>query len=106
METMNDRPATLHDTFEALLPAVRDACLGLYGGRLLAQAVFGSVAWGTQGPDSDIDLLLVADPLPHGRMARVGDWRSFAAPLLFLGSGGPPPRRLPQAAGLPTMGAP
>jgi hypothetical protein len=33
--------------------------------------VFGSVAWGTKRPDSDIDLLLVADDLPHGHVPPV-----------------------------------
>jgi predicted nucleotidyltransferase len=42
----------------------------LYGKRLVACAVFGSVGRGTPRDGSDIDLLIVADDLPSGRMSR------------------------------------
>ena len=54
--------------FEALLPAVADACRATYGDRLVSLAVFGSVARGTPKADSDVDLLVVADDLPRGRI--------------------------------------
>ena len=60
--------------FEDLLTALRVACLGHYQGRFVSLAVFGSVGRGTMRPDSDIDLLVVADPLPKGRMRRVEDF--------------------------------
>jgi hypothetical protein len=72
-------------TFEALLPPLRDACASHYGGRLVSLAVFGSVGRGTPRADSDIDLLIVADPLPRGRVARVeefGPIESVLAPRL------------------------
>lgn len=67
----------LRDTFEEILAAVRDASVRHYGERLVSLAVFGSVARGTAGPESDVDLLLVADPLPRGRMARVREFEEI-----------------------------
>lgn len=66
----------LKDTFESLLPEIRKAAVQHYGERLISLAVFGSVARRTMRPDSDIDLLLVIDPLPDGRMARVGEFEA------------------------------
>ena len=64
----------LKDTFDQILTAVRNACLEHYGTRLQSLALFGSVARGTMRPDSDIDLVLVVDPLPDGRMARMDEF--------------------------------
>ena len=60
--------------FETLLQSLPDACRAVYGDRLVAVAVFGSVARGKMRPDSDIDLLVVARTLPFGRMARVREF--------------------------------
>ncbi len=57
-----------YDEIVAALPA---AALQVYGQRLKALVLFGSVARGVQRPDSDIDLLLVAEPLPERRTARI-----------------------------------
>lgn len=67
--------------FERILAALPAACEAVYGGRLLSLAVFGSVARGTMRPDSDIDLLLVADPLPAGRMQRRAEFDAVEARL-------------------------
>ncbi|GAB4471888.1 MAG: nucleotidyltransferase domain-containing protein [Burkholderiaceae bacterium] len=61
----------LKDTFERIVEAVATACREVYGDRLVALALFGSVARGTMRPDSDIDLLLIVDPLPPNRRARL-----------------------------------
>lgn len=66
----------IHQAFEEILEAVRRECVGLYGDRLVSLAVFGSVARGTMGPESDVDLLIVAEPLPRGRMARVREFEA------------------------------
>lgn len=66
----------LREIFEGILEAVSGACHAEYGERLVSLAVFGSVARGTMGPESDVDLLLVADPLPRGRMARVREFEA------------------------------
>jgi predicted nucleotidyltransferase len=55
---------------ERLLTGLRER----YGDRLIAVALFGSVARGTQREDSDIDFLIVARDLPRGRTARVDEF--------------------------------
>ena len=60
--------------FAPVLAALADAIREHYGDRLRALAIFGSVGRGTAGPDSDIDLLVVADDLPRGRLARVREF--------------------------------
>jgi hypothetical protein len=64
----------LDDVFDRLLRAVAEACRSVYRERLIGIAVFGSVARGTMRPDSDVDLLVVADPLPQGRLVRMEEF--------------------------------
>lgn len=61
-----------------LFTAVREAILATYGERLVAVAVFGSWARGAATPTSDLDLLVVAEPLPPSRMKRVREFRPVA----------------------------
>ena len=67
--------------FEALLAHVLQACQQHYGPRLVSLAVFGSVGRGTPHPGSDLDLLIVADDLPIGRLQRADDFRAVEAAL-------------------------
>jgi len=60
----------LEQVFSALLRA----CEEVYGERLIAVVIFGSHGRGTARPDSDIDLLLIAEPLPNGRVRRVEEF--------------------------------
>jgi predicted nucleotidyltransferase len=62
--------------FAPVVNAAADACRAVYGPRLGAVALYGSVARGTARPDSDIDLYVVVRDLPAGRLARS---REFAA---------------------------
>lgn len=75
----------LREHFEQLVADLQAVCEDIYGARLVSLAVFGSVGRSTPRPDSDIDLLLVADPLPDGRMRRSAEFeeveRRMAAPL-------------------------
>ena len=64
--------------YDNLLDTVLKACKAHYGPRLVALAVYGSVGRATPRPDSDIDLLLVADDLPDGRIPRVEEFRVMA----------------------------
>lgn len=57
-----------------LAHAVAENALKSYGARLLTFAVFGSVARGAARADSDLDCLLVVDPLPDGRGARLREF--------------------------------
>lgn len=71
--------------FEALLESLVKECVRFYGERLVSVAVFGSVGRGTARPDSDIDVLIVADPLPRGRMPRVREFESGVLAALVPG---------------------
>jgi len=64
----------LKQEFDKLLSEVSKAVQRFYNERLVTFAVYGSVARGTQRADSDVDLLLVCDPLPAGRVRRVAEF--------------------------------
>ena len=53
--------------FDTLLTAVKQ----YYDVDLFSCAIFGSYARRVQTPESDLDVLIVADKLPNGRMKRV-----------------------------------
>ena len=72
---------TLMERYDAILSRVAEEVARLYGPRLVACAVFGSVGRGTQRQDSDIDLLIVARDLPRGRFARVAEFLAVEARL-------------------------
>ena len=80
-----DAAMSYRAAFDAIVAALVPAAQAVYGERLLALALFGSVARGTMRPDSDIDLFLVADPLPAGRLARITEFErvehGLAGPL-------------------------
>ena len=69
----------LISNFERLLEAVLTACQRHYGDRLISVAVYGSLGRGTPRPDSDADLLIVAEDLPEGRIARARDFQAVEA---------------------------
>jgi hypothetical protein len=70
--------ARLVRQYDRLLDTVLKSCKAHYGSRLAALAVYGSVGRATPRADSDIDLLLVAEDLPDGRIARVEEFRVMA----------------------------
>lgn len=74
--------ATTREVFEGLLRVLEDAVLRAYGERLVSLVVFGSVGRGVPRPDSDVDALIVADPLPDGRIRRVDEFSAMVEPML------------------------
>lgn len=64
----------MHPVYDALLDDVLAACRGHYSSRLVSVAVFGSVGRRVPRPDSDLDLLIVAEDLPKGRLSRADDF--------------------------------
>ncbi|MEO8678484.1 MAG: nucleotidyltransferase domain-containing protein [Vicinamibacterales bacterium] len=73
--------AGMHPFYDVLVEAASKACQRHYGARLVSVAVFGSVGRRTPGPDSDIDLLVVAEQLPRGRLARSDDFAAVERSL-------------------------
>lgn len=67
--------------FDHLAVALGKACRQVYRQRLVAVAVFGSVGRGTPRPDSDLDVLVVAEGLSDGRMRRVREFEGVEAVL-------------------------
>jgi predicted nucleotidyltransferase len=84
---------TVRQRFEEVLPPLLRACEEVYGERLVSLVIFGSGGRGTARPDSDLDLLLIASPLPDGRMRRVEEFEAVEKRLRALlppGLGVPP----------------
>jgi predicted nucleotidyltransferase len=71
----------LHETYARLTERLLEETRRCYGGRLVSLVLYGSVARGTMRPDSDIDLLVVATPLPRGRMPRVQEFEAVERAL-------------------------
>jgi predicted nucleotidyltransferase len=66
-----------HPLIERVLTEFVAGCRRHYGPRLAAVAVFGSIGRGTARPDSDLDVLVVVDALPDGRIKRAADFQSI-----------------------------
>ena len=66
----------LQEKFKELEDFLLSRIKAFYGERLISVIVFGSVARGSQNFDSDLDLLIIADPLPSGRMKRITEFEA------------------------------
>ena len=71
----------LKEIYENVVNHLRDAIIECYNKRLISICVFGSVGRGTPGPSSDIDILIVANPLPKGRVRRVQEFEKVEETL-------------------------
>ena len=67
--------------YEEILRRLVTELRALYGARLVACAVYGSVGRGSPRHDSDVDLLIVARDLPRGRLDRVEEFLPVEAKL-------------------------
>jgi predicted nucleotidyltransferase len=72
---------SLREHVEQLLADVAAATHRYYGDRLVSLVAFGSMGRGTPRPDSDLDLLIVANLLPDGRPARLEEFASVERAL-------------------------
>ncbi len=63
--------STLAALTQQLLHSLTEACAGHYGDSLVSLVIYGSVARCTATHQSDIDILLVVENLPSGRMNRM-----------------------------------
>ncbi len=66
----------LKERFRELERMLLSEIRSFYGDRLISVVVFGSVGRETQSFDSDIDLLIIAEGLPKGRMKRIREFGS------------------------------
>lgn len=86
-------------SFFAELAVSLATLLHLLGPRLRSVALFGSCARGTPAPESDIDLLIVGDPLPSSLEGRLEELRPVTEAVYRFARTRPPRRRelhLPQ----------
>lgn len=78
----------IREKFREFLRELLTQSIFFYGDRLVTLAVFGSVGRGSQRADSDIDILLVAENLPDGRLKRMEEFEqvedALAASLVRL----------------------
>jgi hypothetical protein len=66
----------LQERFKELEDFLLSRIKAFYGESLISVVVYGSVARGSQNFDSDLDLLIIADKLPKGRMKRIREFEA------------------------------
>lgn len=68
--------AMLKESFDELVDRMVCAVRAVYGERLISIVLYGSVARGTMRHDSDMDVVIVAEGLPNGRMSRIREFEA------------------------------
>ena len=71
----------MHAAYDELLAGLVAACRRHYGDNLRSVAVYGSVGRGVPRPDSDVDLLIVAENLASRHALRLRDFRAVEEAL-------------------------
>ncbi|MCL6559866.1 MAG: nucleotidyltransferase domain-containing protein [Firmicutes bacterium] len=64
----------IREKFQEFLRDLLSQTTRYYGDRLVTLAVFGSVGRGRQRADSDIDIMLIVEDLPDGRLKRIQEF--------------------------------
>ena len=62
------------EQYDMILEALVNELKSFYGERLISAAVFGSVGRRTPNYNSDIDILIIAEKLPTGRIKRIKEF--------------------------------
>ncbi len=62
------------EKYDMLLEALKNELKSFYGERLISAVVFGSVGRRTPNYNSDIDILIISEKLPAGRIKRVKEF--------------------------------
>ena len=81
MPQKRSRKNPVQRRFDWLLTRLERALRDFYGGRLVSVVVYGSVGRGRPSAESDVDFLIVAEPLPNGRMPRMDEFQSVKKAL-------------------------
>jgi len=71
----------IKEPYRSLIERLLSLLLSKLGENLISVVIYGSVARGSAQKDSDIDILIVADSLPRGRMERQKLFLSIEEPL-------------------------
>ncbi len=87
MTTPASAPLFPYTAADALTVAARRC----YGSRLVSLAVFGSAARNAATPESDLDVFVVADELPTGRIRRVREFECVETEVENVLGGACPP---------------
>lgn len=64
----------IRENFEKLSKRILKEVKSHYKEKLITLAIFGSVARERMNPESDVDLLIIAENLPQGRMKRIREF--------------------------------
>lgn len=60
--------------YKTYVSELQDRIVAFYGNRLVSLVIFGSVAKGTATPESDIDVLVIAERLHPRKMKRIEEF--------------------------------
>ncbi|MHB1420325.1 MAG: nucleotidyltransferase family protein [Bacillota bacterium] len=69
--------SVIREKFREFLEEILAQTYAYYGNRLVTLGVFGSVGRGKPRADSDIDLIIVAEGLPGGRLKRIQEFEQI-----------------------------
>lgn len=72
---------SLKEIFKELQDKLLAETRSFYGARLVSFVIYGSVARETYRFDSDLDVLIIAERLPRGRMKRVAEFLTVESRL-------------------------